>query len=175
MLLVFTLLAILVGIITTYSVIAHDKGLWPFNMQAQQNPDTTNTHQPTDKQSADSQDGKKNIPDDNNGKDSSSNTGDLKNIEVGVSFASVLGRDVEIRAFTPSVVESDGTCTALLTQGSATVLAESQAFIDSTTSQCQPIKIDLSEFTQSGTWNLFVSYKSAKSQGKSEIIEVLIP
>lgn len=172
-------LAILsIAIITTYGAVAYKKDFWPFNIQAQQDSkddNSINYEPPTDQEVKDSQDGKKNIPDDNDTDNSNNNTGNLKSIEVGVAFADVIDGNIEVRAFTPSVVESDGTCTATLTKGSATVSAKSQAFIDSTTSQCQPIKIALSEFAQSGSWNLFVSYISAKSQGKSEIIEVQIP
>lgn len=166
---------LIIVVTTTYGVVAFNKGLWPLNNSRQNNDDngSINYGPPTDQEVKDSQDGKKGIPDDNEKTDS--NTSDARRVEVGVAFANVINKNVEVRAFTPSVVESDGVCTATLTKGSAIVSAKSQAFIDSTTSQCQPIKIALSEFTQPGSWSLVVSYISAKSQGKSEIIEVQIP
>lgn len=171
--------ALVVALITTYTVVAYQKSFWPFM------PDQTTINEPnndinydppTQQEIEDSQDAKKNNLDDDEDNDSPTSTsGNLRHIEVGVAFADEINGQIEIRAFTPSVVESDGICTATLTKNSATVTKSSQAFIDSTTSVCQPIKIALSEFQQSGDWSLVVSYKSSKSQGKSEIIEVRVP
>lgn len=170
---------LLVALVTTYSVVAYKKSLWPFQpgtIQVNGDDDNINYDPPTQQEINDSQNAKKdNLDNDKQDDPSNSTSGNLKSIEVGVSFADVMDGQVEVRAFTPSVVESDGTCTATLTKNSATVTKVSKAFIDSTTSQCQPIKIALSEFQQSGSWSLLVSYKSSKSQGKSEIIEVRIP
>ena len=95
-------------------------------------------------------------------------------VSIGVTYAGVTSTNLEIRAFTPSVIEGNGTCKATLTKNSSTVTESSSAFVDTSTSQCNPIFISLDKFKQSGTWRLVLSYSSNTSQGSSEEIEVKI-
>lgn len=115
-----------------------------------------------------SQDGKKN-------NDNSSETpNNAENISVAVSYADVLNDNVEIRAFIPGLIEGSGTCTATLKQGDLTVQASSKAFVDASSSQCEPIYIPLAKFSTKGKWILTISYKSSTHSGASETVEVTL-
>lgn len=101
-------------------------------------------------------------------------TATASNVEVGIAGTYVSESNIEIRAFTPSVIEGGGTCTAIMTNGSATVTGKSESFIDATTSQCRPIIIPLDQFPQRGAWVLKVTYKSDKYEGTSPSMEVTL-
>lgn len=149
--------------------LAYAQSTWPFSKSADPVSSTPQIQDDTTASQEGKQNGKKTDDSDSESKTTP------RQIEVGVSFADIINDTVEIRAFTPDVVEGDGTCTATLTKGSEKVTATSQAFIDSTSSQCRPITILLTKFQQAGNWSLTVSYKSANSQGVSESIEVQLP
>jgi len=120
---------------------------------------------------ATSQDGKKNSSDENTAEGTPTPSG---NVTVGVTFADVIGSNLEIRAFTPSVIEGDGKCTATLTKGTETVTQSSPAFIDATSTQCEPIYIDVAKFPSKGVWTLKVDYSSSAHKGTSESSKVTI-
>ncbi|MDB5162034.1 MAG: hypothetical protein JWM52_542 [Candidatus Saccharibacteria bacterium] len=111
-----------------------------------------------------------------NGKKSGENSATTltENVMVGITFADVTGSNLEVRAFTPSVIEGDGTCTAVLTKNNETVKKSSPAFIDASSSQCRPIYIDVGEFHSKGTWKLTVEYSSPTHKGVSESSEVTV-
>lgn len=149
---------------------------WPFE-QAEQK-DTVPTIRdvnsvdysgPTEEDIEYSQEGKK------NSSENANTESEQQSVAVGVSFAKAVGDNVEVRAFTPSVIEGDGTCTAKFTNEGSSITQSSKAFIDSTSSQCQPIIVPVSKFDKSGSWSLVLSYKSPASTGSSEPIEVTIP
>lgn len=147
------------------------QSLWPFAAEETTQDDSNiNYDPPTEQEEAASQDGKKNGA----GQETEVTEEDLQNISVGIAYAGFDDQEgvVDIRAFTPDVIESDGTCTATLTLNGQTVTASSKAFIDSTSSQCEPILIPLSEFPVSGQWQLIVDYASAKSKGTSATMTV---
>lgn len=121
---------------------------------------------PTDEDISNSQNGKK------NGENNNNQSGTDKVI-VGITFAEVTGPNLDIRAFTPSVIEGNGTCTAVLTKnGETSVTRSSSAFIDASSSQCRPIYIDIGEFPSKGTWTLRIEYSSPTHKGVSDTIEV---
>ncbi len=93
-------------------------------------------------------------------------------VSVAVSFADVSGTNFEVRAFVPTAIEGGGTCTATLTQGSSKVQKSSEAFVDTSSSQCRPIYIPVSEFPSKGTWSLNITYASATHKGESGAFEV---
>lgn len=177
----YIVISIVLLFLIVYGLIAYAKSLWPF-ISTDTTPGANNTTQitnkvnynpPTNKEVQDSQSGKKNIPTNNKEADKSTQ----KNIAVGVSYAGITNdrKDrVEIRAFTPSIVEGDGTCTATLTKDSYVVTASSKAFVDSTTSQCEPIYIPVTRFETNGKWLLIVSYKSPSGVGSSDSVGVNI-
>lgn len=146
----------------------------PESAAPESSDNSVNYEPPTDQEIRDSQNGKKNHNEDQKAPEKDPIT-NLQKVEVGIAFADIIDTALEVRAFTPSVVEGTGTCTATLKQGGLVLERTTQAFIDSATSQCKPIQIPLSAFPKTGTWLLTVTYKSSTSQGKSEIIEVGIP
>lgn len=98
---------------------------------------------------------------------------DKAKIQVGISSAGKFANNVEVRAFMSGVIEGDGTCTATFTKGSQTITATSTAFIDTHTTQCNPIITEASKFS-AGTWNLVVDYSSNGYEGKSASMEVTL-
>lgn len=169
---ILVLVAVLLLGAAGWTAYAYSQNLWPF--PATQTEDAVDNGSPLtpEQEAEESQQAKKDAQEEQPPKQDEAG----KNVvSVGVAFADVIDGAVEIRAFTPSVVEGNGTCAATLTKGSLTVSDQTNGFIDSTTTQCEPIRIPLDEFTESGDWELVVRYSSAKSQGSSETIEVTIP
>ena len=147
------------------------KNVWPFAAHATKTVDGINYSPSTEQEVRDSQDGKKN----SENQDESKTTPDSSTtVSVGIAYAGYSdSKDaIDIRAFTPNVVEGDGTCTATLTKDRQTITRTSKAFIDSSSSQCEPILINTSEFPAGGIWTLTVSYKSNTSNGASTPVEV---
>ena len=178
-------IAVLLILVVAYGAYAKASTKWPFTppeSSESANDEATNAvnyDPPTQEDVNSGQDAKRKIIDDSNNTtdQGSSNTPaqsptDTKPVSVGVSFADVIDQKVEIRAFTPSVIEGNGKCTATLTKGSRSVSAASTSFIDSSSSQCRPIYIPVTKFPEKGTWNLIVTYTSPTSKGSSEKIEV---
>lgn len=175
--LIATILAVV--LLSGAATLAYTQKWWPFAEPNNHVIDGINYGPPTDEEIENSQNAKKDILDEDektNANNSSNNdTSNLKKVSIGVSHADVYNNNVEVRAFIDGVVEGTGTCTATLTQsGAQSVTKSSKAFIDASTSQCQPILIPLSQFSQKGTWTLIVTYKSPTSTGESEKITVNI-
>lgn len=90
-------------------------------------------------------------------------------VSVALVFAGI-GTDpnmVEVRAFVSGIIEGNGTCTAALSKETLSVTETSPAFIDATTTQCEPILINRSRLS-SGEWKVTVHYESPKSEGNSQ-------
>jgi hypothetical protein len=142
-------------------------------------PDTTDNvsddadYTPPGQQQIDSsQDGKKNSTpptDDQNPDDET----DKKTVNVGISYADIYEDNLEIRAFTNSVISGDGTCTATVKKGSQVITKSVSAFVDASSSQCRPIYIPSTQL-DSGTWQITVRFSSPTSEGTSETVEVTI-
>lgn len=177
--------ALLIGGLTY----AYFQKVWPFastqkNVATDTKTDTNtvNYDPPTNQEVKDSQDGKKNsdnTSDDSPKKDDtgSSTTKPKKTASVGIAYADVNGNNLEIRAFTNSVIEGTGTCTATATMvgmSDMKVTKSSEAFIDASSTQCRPIYIPLSQL-HSGSWKVSVKFASPDYTGKSETVEVKIP
>lgn len=109
-----------------------------------------------------------------NSVDPSNTTSNTSSVTVVVSNTYNDGTSLEIRAFVPGIIESNGTCMAELSKGSNKFSANSKAFADATTTQCETIIIPLANFAEKGTWNLNVKYTSSKSSGTSANTEVEI-
>ena len=159
-----------------YLVFASQSDIWPFaqndNTQNQQESEI-NYSPPTESEIENSQNGKKNSgdPEPQNPNESDSS----RNISVEITYASAAGEaQLDIRAFTPDVIEGSGTCIATLKKGPETVSASSKAFIDASSSICEPIEIPLSKFQSDGVWSLIVTYSSPTSNGTSAMMEVQI-
>jgi hypothetical protein len=70
-----------------------------------------------------------------------------------------------------------GTCTVSFTQGSLSVEKTVQAYLDAHSTTCTNPKVPRSEFAQSGTWSVIVTYKSAdgKVSGASSASTITLP
>lgn len=165
------LLLALVG----YGIYTKTTQRWPFQASTTtQGTEQANSSQdinydpPTDQEVENSQDGKKNSQPEAT---PSAPTSSLGAAHVALSYADFSGNQLEIRAFTTSVVEGSGTCTATVTSGLKKVTRSSSAFIDATSSICEPIYIDKSELSP-GVWSINVSYLSKTFKGSSETVEV---
>lgn len=167
----------LIIFISAYFSFAYSQSLWPFiervGIKFSDDKGEINYNPPTSEEIQEGQDAKKRIietDEDNEEFPSSVKT----TVSVGVAFADVVDGNLEIRAFTPSVIEGDGLCRAILKKDDVTITESSLAFIDSTTSQCRPIYISVERFKSKGTWSLIVSYTSDTSIGESPSMEVNI-
>lgn len=162
------------------------KSVWPFyasNNQSQTSSptdqqgssDSINYAPPTQQEIDNSQDGKKNSA---NQPGSTTTPNDpqtsKKNVSVAISYAdrSDDKTSIEVRAFTPDVIEGTGTCTARFTKDGQTVTGSSKGFVDATSTICQPINIPLTQFDSSGSWALTVAYSSPGYSGTSSSINV---
>lgn len=131
-----------------------------------------NYNPPTEQEIESSQDGKKNSAE-QEPEPTQNNSTNKKTVNVGISYSDVYGENLEIRAFTNSTIEGDGTCTATVTKNGATITKKTEAFIDASSTQCKPIYIPSSEL-ESGTWKINVKFSSSDAEGTSGDVEVEI-
>lgn len=161
----------------SYGVYAKISNSWPFledkphpvqNGQ-KESDNNINYSPPTEQEVKNSQDGKKNSqdPPSNEGGSAASQ----KSAHIALSYVDFSNKRLEIRAFTTSVIEGNGKCTATVTSGQKSITRTSSAFIDATSTICEPIYIDQSDLT-SGTWKVTVTYASKEYSGSSETVEV---
>lgn len=176
--------AIAVFLLAAYLAFAYiSKSVWPFGAVANEletkPTDTTNYRAPTEQEIMSGQDAKKNNahqegPTSSDGDKKTDNPTTKQTVSVGIAFAGY-DRDekaVDIRAFTPDIIEGSGTCSAVLTKGSLTVTESAKAFVDYSTSQCEPILIPKNRFPANGTWSLVVTYQSNTSAGTSPTMNI---
>lgn len=64
---------------------------------------------------------------------------------------------VEVRAFVSNIIE-DGTCTYVFTKENSRIEKTSPAYGDASTTPCVTLTVPRSEFENSGTWNVTVTY-----------------
>lgn len=81
---------------------------------------------------------------------------------------------VEVDGFLGGIVESGGTCTLTLSQGSATAVGSKPAEPDATSTSCAGLSVAGSGLA-AGRWSAVVSYESATSLGESPMVEVDVP
>lgn len=167
--LIVLIATLLVAVGGYFAYAAVSQQVWPFTSSSntQTTDDDTNYAPPTEQEIRDSQDGKKNSGE-------QENQTPPANVSVGISFAGYDDGEgvIDIRAFTTDVIEGDGTCRATLTLNGQEVTRESKAFVDSSSSQCEPIQISLADFPAGGTWKLVVDYQSGSHSGSSSTVEV---
>lgn len=169
--LLFSFSIIIIAI--AYGFIASAYSLWPYQTK-ETNPQTIERKSKDDKNASDPT-----YPSvKNNGEDkqSSDTSGPDKNtekvsVQVGITSASTQGSQVEVRAFVSGTIEGDGTCVATFTKNSKVVTASSKAFIDVSTTQCEPIVIDSSKLG-TGKWAISVAYQSDAHEGSSASVEL---
>lgn len=174
--LVLTLVIVAVVILIGYFAFAYiSKAAWPFASTS--SSDTSETYSPpTEQEVTDSQDAKKNNAgqEQQEGNSQEQEQSQAKPVSVAIAYAGFDETEnaIDIRAFIPDVIEGNGTCTATLILNGQVVTKSSKGFIDSTTSQCEPILIPVNEFPATGTWDLTVSYASSGYKGTSSSMKV---
>jgi hypothetical protein len=162
-------LLLLIGGYFAYAYLS--KSLWPFTSVGQPSyeaDDSTPGAVRTAEDDAESQDAKKRLIEEENNPSGPSGVAD-----VTISSADIIDGNLEVRAFTDSVIEA-GECTVTATKGSITRTSTSPAFIDARPTICRPMTIDESQLS-AGTWNVVVAFKSASAQGTSNVTEVNVP
>ncbi len=98
----------------------------------------------------------------------SATTSSKKQVNPVITNANQSGDQVTVNAYISGVFEDGGTCTMTATKGTKTITRTSKAFADATTTNCSPLSIDRSAFSESGTWGVVVSYSSNSAEGKSQ-------
>ena len=91
---------------------------------------------------------------------------------VTISYADVINNNLEVRAFTSSIIEP-GTCTFKITKDGNIKKYEKPAFIDAKSTICEPLIVTASSFT-SGIWKVEVEMKTETTTGQSAAVEVNI-
>lgn len=158
---------LLLAALTSFAIATNS---WPFikSSSGSSEPDQTIDYgPPTEEEIESSQDGKRNSADTNQPQE----TDGIRQVGVEISYAKNVGTNLEIRAFTPDVIESDGTCTATVTKDGQEVVRTSPGFVDASSTICEPINIPLSEFSSTGVWSVVVNYTSPSSAGISDKVE----
>ena len=133
--------------------------------------DSINYNPPTQEEIDASQDGKKNLDKNGDKNDQEVEPGEKRPVGVGIAFADFDNGNLEIRAFTNSIIEGTGTCTATVTKGSEVISEKAEAFVDASSSQCRPILIDEDRLS-SGTWEIKVTFSSPDAERTSQTITV---
>jgi hypothetical protein len=113
---------------------------------------------PTDQEKASGDNIKKEIENQNNDQEKTSNA------EVVISDASQYGDIVEVRAFVNNIV-SNGSCKITFTKDGQTVTKTVDALADASTSQCKTLSLNSKDFTIKGEWGISVEFNSDKGSG----------
>jgi hypothetical protein len=86
---------------------------------------------------------------------------------VVIVDANQYGSEIEVRAFVSNIIE-DGECTYTFTKpGSDTLSRTTPAYGDASSTPCISLKLDKSEFNDSGTWSLDVTYTNSTTTGSA--------
>lgn len=169
--------AVVLVLVAAYGVGAKQLQLWPFSGPSKtfvNDPSgKVNYSPPTEQEIKNSQDAKKNSPEQEPSPKSSPSTNASKRpISVGISYAGINTEGkLEVRAFTPEIIEGSGTCTTTATNGSLTLTKSSPAFVDASSSICEPMYISSPDL-RSGDWYVTVAYSSPDAQGTSDKVKV---
>lgn len=173
------LLIIVVFLVVSCLIFLYLSHLWPFSYTQSNVVDNTtaspiNYSPPTEKETKDGQETKKqsyNNSSTNGDGDTQvtpqSNNTDKKAVSIAVSYADINSENqLEIRAYTSDIIEGSGTCTATITNGTTTLMASTPAFIDVSSSICEPIYFSRDRLA-AGEWTIKVSYSSPDATGVS--------
>lgn len=147
------------------------KSTWPFvpttPTASYENDGQTSGTIRTIEDESESQDAKKRVID----KQSNPNT-PVTTSSVTISYADVINNNLEVRAFTSSIIEP-GTCTFKITKDGNIMTYDKPAFIDAKSTICEPLIVAASSFT-SGIWKVEVEMKTETTTGQSAAVEVNI-
>lgn len=90
-----------------------------------------------------------------------------KQVSVVVANASQEDQQITVNAFTSDVFENGGKCTATFTQGNTQFSKTVSANENASTTDCAPIRVNRSEFSAAGSWQVTVGYSSSTASGTS--------
>jgi hypothetical protein len=76
-----------------------------------------------------------------------------------------------VAGFVPGVVQSNGTCTLTLTEGSRSVVVRSPAHPDASTTECGEMSVPGTKLAP-GTWRAVLSYRSPSSSGAAAPVDI---
>lgn len=172
---IIVVLSVVVALLLTTGL-AYANSWWPFDASSQSNEssDTVNSTQEKNASDPTYSSEKNDSPTDNTESSNSSSQKESKtSVQVGITSATKQSDDIEIRAFVAGAIEGDGTCTATVTNGSKSVTGSSEAFIDVSTTQCEPIEIPQSRLG-AGVWRITVQYQSSTHEGTSASMEITL-
>lgn len=95
--------------------------------------------------------------------------------EVVLNYATYdAARGVLGGGYVSPVIEDGGTCTLVLTKGSATVQATSEGRADASTTACGGLTVPRDQLT-AGTWTAVLRYASGTAKGHSATLSVQVP
>lgn len=89
-----------------------------------------------------------------------------KSVDVQITDANQYNDIVEVRSFVQSYSE-DGTCTITFTQDSEVVKRTTPGYKDVSSTICPTVDVKISDFPNSGQWQVVVSFESAHAKGQS--------
>jgi hypothetical protein len=149
--------------------------LWSQNRSSNKQPtdnwqDGVNYRPPTDQEKAAGDDQKQDIVDEQDRQAQSNQQGSVaekQTVSVAITDAGQYDGVVEVRSFVPSYSQ-DGTCTLSFTQGSRTFNRTTPGYKDVSSTVCPAVEVLVSEFPNSGEWQVVVSFESANAKGKSD-------
>jgi len=90
---------------------------------------------------------------------------------VLLSRAGIANGTVSAGGVVTNVVESDGQCSYVFTNGSTTITKISQTMTNPSSTSCAVVSFSSSELSASGNWQAYIQYDSPTSSGRSNIKE----
>lgn len=97
----------------------------------------------------------------------------LQKVNVVLTNVAQSGDQISASGFVSNVVESDGVCSYLFTNGSNKVEKQSTTLVNSTSTTCKSISFSGSELSI-GKWEAQISYSSSLSSGISNKMELIV-
>jgi len=96
--------------------------------------------------------------------DEEENTSVPDGAEVIIVDANQYDQEIEVRAFVSNLVE-DGTCTITFTKADLKIVKEVPANADASSTPCVTLTLPRSEFSETGTWDVSVTYSNTRIMG----------
>lgn len=164
--------ALAILLVGTYTFIAHAQRLWPYQPINSETPTTQNDDLNNSDPTYTSEKTKDDKPAETPTPPPTTENG-KKSVSITTS-PTVIDGYVEVRSTVSGVIEDGGTCTAVFSKDGTNLSYSSSAFTNVSSTQCELIKVNVSDFVNKGTWQVKVSYSSTASEGSSSAVEVKI-
>lgn len=127
---------------------------------------TINLDPPTEQELSETAAHKEKLANESTTDNAATDTGQYGKTKVTPVITSV--NQDELRAYISGTFEDGGTCIATFKQGTLSFTKQSTGFANVNTTNCSVIKLDRSDFANSGEWAVTVEYTSDNSTGISE-------